>query len=754
MSSTVQAALRGFVCVLGALALLSTGCSEGTKAPDSPAPLVLEGAIVAVPRELAADSVQRLREGLGASATALQGDAPETFYLALRKSELGQRWFMSVYLKQNYPEDLAGNGGSSLGVRVVSFQQQNGKLYAFDVDDTKVRSTLFEPEEIVEAWPVITDHRVFNRLKNADKYVLFDPAAGLDRVIGMDALRGVLYGPAFEVELSFAQRFRELKDGVSFEKVFTGHGHFFDDSAPRLWPDADNYRVTATVGIALRRYQEGAGYTPTPLPPREHYFRSAPRRVPDSGGLATQVARKWNIHPGMQPIPWVLSETWVKAQQDPRYQGYDVLGAVKRGVESWNAAFGFPVFTTRLATPGESFADDDKNFVLLDPDPSYAFAFASTRSNPNNGEVLGANVYLNISWLDRAIEVITGEAPLGSVGGGAAAPLGAFQLQWNGMSASRLCELKPADVEAAVGEPPGLVAARVSGQPVLSTKERVERFFTYVVMHEVGHTLGLRHNFKGSLSFPSHSVMEYAWAPDQEHRGGALGAYDVAAVRYLYGLASTLPQEAFCSDEEVTRDPNCTRYDATPVPLEQFHGAMYREALRASLEQGGAPPSDAVLNGVLQYLRGSRSSPERILAWNIAMEGLLAPIPPEVLAAHPGYGAAADAAARRVIQRLYLDDIFARGSFWSDPRPDPALTPAILQQLRAYLLNVDGVRGYPTRRVMVNVLKKLQTYEAYAILREARLTVEAQLPALSGQELLAAEDLAARLQQATSPYFQ
>jgi hypothetical protein len=749
MSTTVPAALRGLVCALGALAMLSAGCSEDAKEADGPAPLALEGDIVAVPRELTPDTVHQLREGLGSAASALQAHTPETFYLALKKSELGQRWFMSAYLKQNYPEDLAGAGGSSLGIRVVSFQQQNGKLFAFDVDDTKVRSTLYAPEEIVEAWPVVTDHRAFNRLPNADKYVLFDPAAGLDRVVGMDLLRNALYGPVFEVDLAFAQRFRALKDGISFEKVITGRGQLFDQGFPSTWPEADNYRVTATLSISFRRYQEGAGYTPTPLPPKEHYFRSAPRRVPNSGGQVVETADKWNIHPGMKPITWVLSDTWAAAQQDPRYQGYDIIGAAKRGVEAWNAAFGFTVFTTRMALPGESFADDDKNFVLLDPDPSYSFAYANWRSNPNTGEVLGAGVYMNISWLDRAIEVITGEAPLASGVKRAVAPLGSFQLQWNGMTASRLCELHVPEAEAVLPAPQ---SGKLS-QSSLSTKERVERFFGHVVTHEIGHTLGLRHNFKGSLSFPTHSVMEYSYALDQEHRDGP-GAYDVAAVRYLYGLSSTLPQEAFCTDEDLFRDPDCTRYDSTPVPLEQFYGAMYRDALRASLEEGGPAPTDAVLNGVLQYVRGGRTSAELMRAWSIAMEGLQAPIPPEVLAAHPGYGLAADAAARRVIQRLYLDSAALRSSVRNDPRPHPTLTPAILEQLRANLLNVDGVRSYATRRVMVQVLKKLQTYEAYAILREARITVEAQLPLLTGKELLEAEDLAARLQQATSPYFQ
>ncbi|MCP3061435.1 zinc-dependent metalloprotease [Myxococcus sp. K38C18041901] len=739
--------LMGWVC---ALWMVSSGCSDAVH-PEVPQ-VALEGPIVAIPRTLEPGSIERLRSGLGSAATGLQDDSPGTFYLALRKSELGKRWFMSVYLEQHAPESLLGSSAKSVGVRVVSFKEQNGKLYAFDADDTQVRSTLFKPEEIVEAWPVIEDHPGFSRLRGSEQYVLFDPAAGLDRVMGMDAFTRTYYGPQFAVELAFAQRFRALKDGVSFQKVITGHANFA--FGIEGIPD-DAFRVTATVGVALRRYQEGQGFTPMRMPPTpEHFFGSASRIVPNSRGLSEELVGKWNIRPGMKPITWVLSDTLRTTQADPRYQAYDIIGAVKKGVEQWNQAFGFTVFTARLAEPGESFGDDDKNFILFDPDPSYSGAFADWRTNPNTGETLGASVYLSISWLDYAIEVIgslqTGAAPAVAV---APRPQQALQLSWNGMTASHLCEMHLSDVAASFSDS---LQARVPSRdelPVLSLEKRVERFFTVVVMHEVGHTLGLRHNFKGSFAKPSNSVMEYTYAPEQELQGGAVGPYDVAAVRYLYGLSSAPPTEPFCMDSDSFTDPDCTRFDATPAPLELFFGPAYRQALVEHLATASPRPGDTQLNGVLQYLRAARTSAQRVRAWDFVMQGLEAPIAPEVLAATPGYGARADVMTRVVFQRLYLDAPSLRGLLRSDPRPDAVLTPLILAQLRANLLDVDGVRTFATRKVMVRILKQLQTFEAYAILREARLAVEAQLPGLSGRQLLEAEDLAALLRQATSPYF-
>jgi hypothetical protein len=320
------------------------------------------------------------------------------------------------------------------------------------------------------------------------------------------------------------------------------------------------------------------------------------------------------------------------------------------------------------------------------------------------------------------------------------------------MTPERLCELDVSEALAGAATP--VVAGLAETLPPLTPKERVERIFTDVVMHEIGHTLGLRHNFKGSLTFPSSSVMEYTYLPEQAYRGGGVGPYDVSAIRYLYGLSSHLPEEAFCTDDDLWLDVDCNRTDTTSNPLELFYGVAYREQLRATLETGAPPPANALLNSVLQYVRSGRSSQEKLRAWNIATEGLLAPIPLETLAAFPGYGERADAQSQRILRRLYLDDARTRGLFLSaDPRPNSLFTPVLLAQLRGNLLNVDGVRSRATRRTAIDILKKLQTYEAFTVLREARDVVAASVPGLSGQARMDAEDLVSRLVQATSPYF-
>ncbi len=120
------------------------------------------------------------------------------------------------------------------------------------------------------------------------------------------------------------------------------------------------------------------------------------------------------------------------------------------------------------------------------------------------------------------------------------------------------------------------------------------------LIHEIGHTLGLRHNFAGSedaTNFYSHdelenmgvdkpvpysSVMEYPYSDISALN--TLGKYDIAALRYGYArevetadgsiknigtqtlkdteLAGvTLKSYSYCTDEHADANPNCNRFD-------------------------------------------------------------------------------------------------------------------------------------------------------------------------------------------------
>ncbi|NPD22099.1 zinc-dependent metalloprotease [Corallococcus exiguus] len=733
--------------------LTSGGCDTGgpvteAEAPEASLAVSLEDAFVAVPRATSTEQRQQVEQRL----SGIVEDAGTHFYLAIKRSELKQKWFLSAFLKQLHPGGVLFGAGRSLGTRVVSFQEQNGRLFVVDVDDRKKLSDVFDPQVLVEAYPVVTDYGPFNRLRNADQYVLIDPSAGLNRFGVMGDSLSV--STRFQTELSFAQRFHPITDGIAFEQVFTGYSEVSDPFAAD-YLEPNGYRASGTLGLALRRYKEGPGYTPTAMPEQTLYFAGAPSFITNAGGWQDIPAMKWNIHPGMKPISWFITPSVLSIQADPRFQDYDLVGAIKRGVEGWNQAFGFKVLEATVGGAGLDFADDDKNVLIFDPDEGVPYAFANFRINPNTSELRGASVYLPAMWLVLGDE--TFESDPGAFAAARARTLSPVSMSWSGMKAEQLCDL---NVLERFGDPEAGLASSLTAVTPRTKKQKVEAYLTHVVLHEIGHTLGLRHNFAGSLAYDgtptglrSSSVMDYV-ANEDSVLDSAPGPYDVQAVRYLYGLDTQLPTWAFCTDQDRFTDPRCAMYDRTSdtfsFTLADFNVYAQSFLTTASVTNRLNLTLSTRTNQVLGFVRAGT---EQVRAY----QDILAQVRPP-LVVPPGapavYASRADELARRVLTRLYLDPVSSRGGIFTANAPTtPQFTAPVMADVRGILLNVDGVRGSAARRAMVDILKQFQTLPAYSALREARDTLTAQLPSLTGEERLQSEDLLARVSSALSPYY-
>ncbi|MFN2548848.1 MAG: zinc-dependent metalloprotease, partial [Myxococcales bacterium] len=487
---------------------------------------------------------------VGKSSKTISTDAStgdESFYLAIAKNQLGQKYFLSAYLTQYFPGAVGYGAARSMGTRVVTFKVQNGKLIVFDAANGKKDSNKFDPSLIVDAYPIVDGVLTG---ANAQNYVVFDPSAGMNQFGALsDAFAQGSQPIKFNIDLSYLQRFRKITDGVTFEQVFTG---YTDAGDPNSWLGGENnaFRGSGTLGIALRKYGEGAGFTAAPIYDSPYFFMGDLQLVPNSGQL-TANSIKWNFKKGMKPIKWLISDKVLNAQNDANYKMYDVVGALKAGIENWNAVFGFKVFEAAVATANDSYGDDDTNYVIWDEDPSFGAAFANWRNNPNTGEIRGASVYMNSLWLIDGDAYFNPNHQTNVRPDGVPQMLAATEhkpvptLTWLGMQEKPLCLMfapsqRPAD---------DFVAGLVASNPTLSPKQKVEAFLTHVLLHEIGHTLGLRHNFMGSALPPSSSVMDYL-DNDTSVLVTRPGSYDVDAIKLLYGMTQSLPPEPFCTDED------------------------------------------------------------------------------------------------------------------------------------------------------------------------------------------------------------
>ncbi len=125
----------------------------------------------------------------------------------------------------------------------------------------------------------------------------------------------------------------------------------------------------------------------------------------------------------------------------------------------------------------------------------------------------------------------------------------------------------------------------------MTYEKYMEGYMLEILAHEVGHNLGLRHNFKGNLGAyennaeagsVSRSVMEYLGRPFRHLN--TIGAYDRMAIAYGYQGSAPNHMNWFCTDEDqatdaksmATKSPECTKSDATSDPFSFWEGRLNR----------------------------------------------------------------------------------------------------------------------------------------------------------------------------------
>jgi Met-zincin/Domain of unknown function (DUF5117)/Domain of unknown function (DUF5118) len=227
---------------------------------------------------------------------------------------------------------------------------------------------------------------------------------------------------------------------------------------------------------------------------------------------------------------------------------------VRAGILEWNRAFeeaGFRNAIQVLDAPDDTLwsAEDARySTVRWTATNRTVYAVGPTNVDPRTGEILNADVLVSAAWIQtwrgESGEYVAPESAVRSIFVEDSAASGPN-------AESRLCSL---------GE--GLRRQGTLSRVLLARRdERAARLYIgqalkALIMHEIGHTLGLRHNFRGSAGVTraqladrgytqSHglgvSVMDYSPASlsaDPRKQGDyyapTIGSYDRWAIRYGY----------------------------------------------------------------------------------------------------------------------------------------------------------------------------------------------------------------------------
>ena len=147
---------------MGTMALVGgAGCGDATAttSPDDTAsttkpkdPLATGSSFAALTRDVSADIIgQRERALVASGANKAKVDSSSSFYLAISKKSMTQKWFLSTYITQFFPGAVSGGAARSMGTRIVSFEE-NLHRYGITVNLTKeialyaLDSTTFAPQ--------------------------------------------------------------------------------------------------------------------------------------------------------------------------------------------------------------------------------------------------------------------------------------------------------------------------------------------------------------------------------------------------------------------------------------------------------------------------------------------------------------------------------------------------------------------------------------------------------------------------------
>lgn len=291
------------------------------------------------------------------------------------------------------------------------------------------------------------------------------------------------------------------------------------------------------------------------------------------------------------------------------------------GVLMWNKAFERIGFTNAIVVhqqPDDAKwdgADTRYNTIRWFAGVDASFAIGPSRANPYTGEIYDADIGFS-EGIIRSIrrngeEFISPIMPLGLDG---LEPNPAPRLAWD-RDGGHLCQLADGLAhQAAFGV--NVLGARGSFTPEMEER-MMKEYIIHVTAHEVGHTLGLRHNFRASTLLKpdqllddatteklgqSGSVMDYnpiVIAGKNEKQGHfvptTLGPYDFWAIEYAYkpfaeneaeelkkiAARAAEPELAYSTDEDAlgtysaaALDPLVNQFDQSSDPIQYFQNRI------------------------------------------------------------------------------------------------------------------------------------------------------------------------------------
>lgn len=496
--------------------------------------------------------------------------------ISIAKKSLNKEFLLQGAL---IPQDQVALG-RSLKSRVVAFQQKGKVLVMLEATQGHSLNNEFSQKLVLATFPI---------LQQDDEYITFDFNTGMSKLISMrDWYAKDLEGKEYSTEKQFATS--SLLNSYIESAIINDQNQLVIRQISTVLKsgsseDSSSVRIPVEIKYYLSPYRPSSDFESANSPDRFNelgFFEIAPQ-LKTSGATVSYVAR-FNAN---KPIVYGISANTPKEYKK----------AVADGILYWNKAFGKEIVKVVDAPEDVRAPDIEFNVVQWVTWDYAGSAYADGQMDPRTGETLHAQVFLTSAFAfggkTKAREILrklTMPNP----------PTSSLNLlpTLNGLQKESWCNLEYK--QELIDTLEKVSASDLSEDAILKLSQDYVR---EVVAHEIGHTLGLRHNFAGTLAATygseervklfdeylnsgntntsvtySSSTMDYHRIEESAMVGDLIAkdsnplSYDLKAIRKLYydQDVKLAKDPLFCTDSHtiLTNQIDCKRFDWGASALE------------------------------------------------------------------------------------------------------------------------------------------------------------------------------------------
>ena len=477
--------------------------------------------------------------------------------ISIEKSALEKEFLLQPNMVQ---QDLAPMF-TGLKSRIVFFRQVDQKLYMIEASKGLM---------IAKNYPQTLPLAEFPITNETATALTFDFNTGMNRLFLTNDWASRDFGASMETYQSVNMRFSYI-DRASFASNDTLEIRQVAQAEIQR-PSGVYMHIPIETVYYLKPYRPNPDFKPT-VAPRNYErmgFFEVNTQFNNEGGVVAY-ASKMDIN---KPVVYAISANTPA----------DFKDAVRDGILYWNKAFGKEIVKVVDAPANVYAPNPNYNMVQWVDWDSAGFAYADAQMDPRTGEILHQQIYFTSAWAKigkRELGLFSRENSRSQK------KKPRFDLK--GFGSSELCDMHLNEkIEADLA-----TITAVETDPAKLHKAATD-LVREVMAHEVGHTLGLRHNFAGSLAanYPieireelfkkylstgkadeklitASSVMDYQFPLESMMHGDQLvtkpeaSEYDAKAIQALYYgkkfKATEIP--TFCTDSAIQDYVDCMPYD-------------------------------------------------------------------------------------------------------------------------------------------------------------------------------------------------